>query len=278
MLTLFGNIHVASADVASDTESLLNWAEINYPDLFPSRQATQSVEPWLYRYYPETGIYVGVNKIDNNVYLLGGEYGDVETIVDTLPNLMAAVGSGNVSNASCDTSDVLPGVTYTQSGNIVSVTTNGCVAFPDLDTSICKTPQQTAATGISLLGTNTVTSSSLEGITISIPGIPNPLTDIISASANAKHCTINAPSGTANLVVNSDLCLDITSLANESLAGLPIPGMVVTPPIKYITRGTYTSQAVPNCFETNATTISDAFTGESWVKQGTEWVNVTAAN
>ena len=46
---LIGNIHSAAADTASDTEILLNWAENTYPQLFPSRKATQSDAPWLYR-------------------------------------------------------------------------------------------------------------------------------------------------------------------------------------------------------------------------------------
>ena len=76
---LVGNIHFASADIASDTERLLNWAEITYPNLFPSCQATQNIEPWIYRYYPESQIYAGVNRNDKYVYVLGGNSGNTHT-------------------------------------------------------------------------------------------------------------------------------------------------------------------------------------------------------
>lgn len=72
---LFGNMQLAAADTASDTETLLNWAQNTYPHLFPGAKTTQSIEPWLYRYYPETQIYVGVKKSDNSVYVLGGPWG-----------------------------------------------------------------------------------------------------------------------------------------------------------------------------------------------------------
>lgn len=87
---LVGNIHFASADIASDTERLLNWAETAYPNLFPSHQATQNIEPWIYRYYPESQIYAGVNRNDNDVYVLGGNFGNTPTRIDTLANLIRA--------------------------------------------------------------------------------------------------------------------------------------------------------------------------------------------
>lgn len=68
-IILSGNFNPAFADLSSDTETLLNWAENTYPAYFPNHQATQSIEPWLFRFYPDTGIYAGVNKGDNKVYV-----------------------------------------------------------------------------------------------------------------------------------------------------------------------------------------------------------------
>ncbi len=272
------NAHSVLADTASDTETLLNWAENTYPAIFPSRQATQNIEPWLYRYYPETGIYVGVNKSDNNVYVLGGPWGNNPAVINTLASLINEIdnsgGSGGI--AACDTANVLAGVTYSQSGNVVTVTTNGhCVAAPDLtNTNLCQVPKQTTASGISLLGSNTITSSSIVGLSTSIPGLPNPFQAIVDAAANVKHCTMNAPAETANLVVNSDLCLDITTAISGAIGALPIGGIVITPPVNYFTKGTYTSQSVPDCFATDATTISDALTGEVWINQDGSFVKV----
>lgn len=261
-----GKVNFASAELASDTERLLNWAETTFPQYFPSHQGTQSIEPWLFRFYPESQIYAGVNKSDSNVYVLGGAFGDAPTRIDSLVNLMSQVnnsGGGNI--AGCDTSTVPVGITYSQSGNVVSVSTGGqCVPAPDLSNSnLCQPPKQTAASGISLLGTNTVSSSQITGI--SITGFPIDLKQIIDTTANVKHCTKNAPVDTANIIVNSDLCFDVTT-AITSMIPPGTPGIVTNPPVLYSTKGTFTTQTVADCFATDATTVTDAFTGEVWIR------------
>lgn len=278
ILALLGNAHAVHATTASDSEKLFNWAENTFPSIFPSRRSTQNIEPWLFRHYPESNIYVGVNKSDNNVYAMGGPWGSSPTVIDTLPRLINYINStgGSSAIAACDTAETLAGISYSQSGNVVTVTTNGtCATVTDLSkTNLCKLPEQSTASGISILGSNNVTSSSIEGISTSIPGLPNPFQAIVDASANVKHCTINAPAGAANLVVNSDLCLDITAPLTATLGSLPVTGIVVTPPVKYYTRGTFTNQTVADCFATDATTITDAFTGEVWVNQDGNFVKV----
>ena len=93
-LILVGSINFASADTASDTEILFNWAENNYPQYFPSHQTTQNIEPWLFRFYPKTTIYAGVNTTDNGVYVLGGPWGSVNpTYIDSLSNLLLTAAS-----------------------------------------------------------------------------------------------------------------------------------------------------------------------------------------
>lgn len=277
-LALFGNTHWAQATIASDSEKLFNWAENTFPSVFPSRRATQSIEPWLFRHYPESNIYVGVNKSDNIVYAMGGPWGSNPTVIDSLSNLINYINNsgGSSAIAACDTANTLAGVNYSQSDNVVTATTSGtCAVVADLsNTNLCKIPEQTTASGISILGSNNVTSSSIEGLSTIIPGLPNPFQAIVDASANVKHCTINAPAAAANLVVNSDLCLDITTPLTATLDSLPVTGIVVTPPVKYYTRGTYTNQVVADCFATDATTITDAFTGEAWVNQDGNFVKV----
>ena len=88
---LMSNANFLSADITTDTEKLLNWAENTYPDFFPNHQVTQSIEPWLYRFYPDKGIYAGVNKNDNSVYVLGGPYGTVPTRIAGLSELIAGI-------------------------------------------------------------------------------------------------------------------------------------------------------------------------------------------
>jgi hypothetical protein len=78
------------ADRDSDIDSIFNWAEMNYGNIFsfyphpPSAGNTIDIEPvpsqdtkrindfagysWHYRYYPDTKIYLGINDEDK-VYL-----------------------------------------------------------------------------------------------------------------------------------------------------------------------------------------------------------------
>lgn len=64
-------------------ELLLNYAEATYPQYLPGRKATQTSAPFVYRHYPETGVYVGVvvgsssTFAADGVYVLGGPFGAV---------------------------------------------------------------------------------------------------------------------------------------------------------------------------------------------------------
>ncbi|NBQ69591.1 MAG: hypothetical protein EBU46_12500 [Nitrosomonadaceae bacterium] len=98
-LVFLGNISLASADTASDTDTLLNWAENNYPAYFLTHQTTQSIAPWLFRFYPETNVYAGVNTNDNGVYVFGGPWGNINpTYIDSLSNLLLAATNGKLTN------------------------------------------------------------------------------------------------------------------------------------------------------------------------------------
>ncbi len=79
------------ADTASDTETLLNWAENTRPELFPGRKSTQTLDSWIFRYYPETDIYVGVNTGDSGVYVLGGPWGETPTYIESLANIISSI-------------------------------------------------------------------------------------------------------------------------------------------------------------------------------------------
>lgn len=265
-LILLSHVQWVAADTAIDTEKLLNWAENTYPQFFPSRQATQNIEPWLFRHYPESGVYAGVNKGDSNVYVMGGPWGNSPTIIDTLPRLVSVIDStgGNSGIAACDSTKVPAGVNYSQSGNVVTVTTNGCVVMSDVsNTNLCTPNRQSAPSGISLLNTNTVSSSSLNGITV--PGFPDMVLSLINAAANVKNCTKNAPQEITNLTVNASICLDITNVVAGMVSSLP--GVQINAPVQYSTVSTYGNQIVTDCFATDASSVFDAYTGEAWIRQ-----------
>jgi len=67
-----------------DPTALFDWAERAYAAYFPSHQANQSLPPYVYRFYPETGNYLGVNghsvvvlgPISNGVILEVGQVAD----------------------------------------------------------------------------------------------------------------------------------------------------------------------------------------------------------
>ncbi|MBL8360413.1 MAG: MoaD/ThiS family protein [Rubrivivax sp.] len=65
------------APAAPTVTQLLDWAEARYPELFPGRQANQELPPYVYRYYPATGNYVGV--AGSSVYVLGPVAGSSTT-------------------------------------------------------------------------------------------------------------------------------------------------------------------------------------------------------
>ena len=264
-VTLMGSANFASADINSDTETLLNWAENTYRDLFPSHQVTQNIDPWIYRFYPETGIYAGVNRGDNGAYVLGGPYGSTPTRIAGLEELIAQIinSGGNTSIPGCDTANAPAGMTYTQNGNVVNISTGGsCVTLPNSN-NFCSTPQQPTATGISALTTSTTNSSSINGISMpDTPGIPNPFQSFANGFSTSKHCTVHIPADAANLIINSNVCFDIT----EQSSGFEgIPGIIVTRPVTMSFNTTSTNVVVPDCFATDAASIYNAVTGEFWI-------------
>lgn len=78
----------ASADDA--TKQLLDYAEKSvYSGYFPSSQPTQTFQAYRYRYYPETGVYLGVadgtnGTVEAGVYVMGGPFGTTPTYVGAL--------------------------------------------------------------------------------------------------------------------------------------------------------------------------------------------------
>ncbi|MGZ5077067.1 MAG: hypothetical protein ACXV9R_10635, partial [Methylobacter sp.] len=74
--------------IASDTETILNWAELYSSQYFSSRNTTITLGPWLYRYYQKTGVILAVNKDDGGIYILGGTFGSTPLLVNTAANLV----------------------------------------------------------------------------------------------------------------------------------------------------------------------------------------------
>ena len=92
-------VSATAVSTAEAARQLMDFAEGSiYASYFPGHPATQSLPPFLYRYYPSTGIYLGVAagndpNYPDGVYVMGGEFGpdpkrvgavtDYVTLVDT---------------------------------------------------------------------------------------------------------------------------------------------------------------------------------------------------
>ncbi len=264
-LPLIAQLNFASAALEDDAETIFEWAEKAYGQFFSSEQNTNAVDTWLYRYYPATDTYLGVNKGDSSVYVLGGTFGNRPVYIDTLSAVLKMAGAKSQSNAACDGNNAPNGIFYSQNGNTTTITTQGqCVALPSQ--GIC-TPAASSATNIHVLTHNKVSSSEMKGINISISGIPNPLETMGSQISNSKNCTIHAPSDFSNQIINYDICYDLSS--QPGISGLQsIPGMLtVTPPVTMRTVGSLQNEIVSDCFKTDAASITNLITKEFWINQ-----------
>lgn len=72
------------------TEQLLNFGESSYSRYFPSHQATQVFQQFRYRFYPETGCYLGVDQTVDvaGVYVMGCSFGNAPTAVGHVLNFV----------------------------------------------------------------------------------------------------------------------------------------------------------------------------------------------
>lgn len=73
---------VTPATPEDAANQLMDFAEVYYPEYFPSHPDTGSAKGYLYRYYDATGVYLGVR--DGQVYVLGGVFGDDVRLVAPL--------------------------------------------------------------------------------------------------------------------------------------------------------------------------------------------------
>ncbi len=263
------------ADLVSDSEQILNDAQTVYRDLFPSNQTTQTFDPYRYRFYPSTGIYLGINQNDAGVYLLGGVFGDTPKYVDqtdkVIALLKAQINGSDTSNSKsdiCDTSNISDGFTYRREGNTTYISTNGqCIAVPENRNSCETLPetdanQQPVETGIHALSQSSVTDFEITGL--NLPGFDaNNIQDRI----DQKTCSIHAPRELTNQTIHSDICLDITSQlgALGDIAG-------VTPPVTNRFKSTVSFTKVDDCFKTDAAIITNLVTNEIWTNQNGNFV------
>lgn len=85
-------LEVSAQTVAPEeaARQLMDFGEAQFPQYLPSRQSTQSFPPLAFRYYAQTGVYLGVVVIGGQgfeymgVYLMGGPFGNQPAFVGPL--------------------------------------------------------------------------------------------------------------------------------------------------------------------------------------------------
>jgi hypothetical protein len=148
--------HAAALQTASprtpSATALMDWAQGAYPAFFPGRKGNIAAAQYLYRYYPETGNYVGTSG--NAVYIMGPVSGGPLKQVGVLSDF-----SCNVYPDSC-----APGAADSRSGTYTAYATTGerftlTIDF-DAGNYTVGSPQTTLA---SLGGSGTFTNDSVAG-------------------------------------------------------------------------------------------------------------------
>lgn len=117
----------AAVDPADAANQLLDFAERNYAVYFPSHQTNALYEGYLYRYYPETGIYLAVR--DGNVYVLGGVFGNEILLVGPLTQFITPVAHAAAKPLPCATAGASHGTWATPApglGRNAAATIAGC--------------------------------------------------------------------------------------------------------------------------------------------------------
>jgi hypothetical protein len=78
----------------TDHERVFNWAESIAPNLLPTPAETLDASPFHVRFYPKTGIYLGYNTVDYNVYWYEPPYTDLVNLgaLDTYLMLTQTAG------------------------------------------------------------------------------------------------------------------------------------------------------------------------------------------
>jgi len=79
----------------------MDWAELAYPHLFPSHRQNEQLHPYTYRFYPESGNYLGV--AGDTIYVLGPVSGGSLLEVGKLAEFAC-----QVLPAECASADALP--------------------------------------------------------------------------------------------------------------------------------------------------------------------------
>ncbi|HSW08300.1 MAG TPA: hypothetical protein VLK61_27295 [Aquabacterium sp.] len=108
----------AAVDATEAARQLMDFAEVTFPGYFPPHPATLSAEPFSFRYYPDTGAYLGVVTaagtpyVHNGIYVMGGPFGAAPVLVGQVTDFITPVANYSLA-LSADRTPVQQGSTAT---------------------------------------------------------------------------------------------------------------------------------------------------------------------
>ncbi|OYT92130.1 MAG: hypothetical protein CFE43_10395 [Burkholderiales bacterium PBB3] len=188
----------ATAAAAIDATAFFDWAEGNFPTLFPGHKSNLATGSFAYRYYPETQIALGVS--DGKVYGLGPVTGNVLALLGNLsdftcrvsPSLCAAPGTP--STGAVSTAGVACGYNYS------AVNTSTLGALTSTSSWVCNgTARVLAANGVPDHAVGTFPNSNNPN-TITVQSVAASYT--LAPTYSGTATTMGGAAGTTGYVLN----------------------------------------------------------------------------
>ncbi len=283
----------SSATSAAAADQLMNFGESVYGQYFPGHKATQSFPPFLYRYYPETNVYLGVVVTDGagyplgGVYVMGGAFGNSPLFVGPLTAFITP-DPGGANNGCYDfalfgTAGTRLVVDYETSGgtpatSTVVVVVGGLVTFEGHEAREASTATTERTSEGTFTGSGRIYSQITGPAEITTYGFTSMLTGTLAASTFtvATRAVATPPSvdRTFGLAVGESITQTETQISTTTTLG--VPGASEKPQvstdrfnstIKFLGRetitvpaGTYDTCKFEETFEGNASN-----TATSWV-------------
>jgi hypothetical protein len=123
----------AAITPAQAADQLMDFAEGAFPQYFPGHKPTQTFQGFVFRFYPETGMYLGVVVTASpgyqlgGVYVMGGSFGSTPTYVG--PGTTFATTTGDASSTGNLTAAQQAELALLPTGIEVDWTDRSCSAY-----------------------------------------------------------------------------------------------------------------------------------------------------
>ncbi len=89
---------VADAAVSQNAKTLIGLASQQFPQLFSNGTPWRSFDGFFYKYFAVSGVFVGING--DELYLLGGQFGEVASYAGKVADAIVVLGGSGFAGAS----------------------------------------------------------------------------------------------------------------------------------------------------------------------------------